>query len=92
MVEKILANARRWASQPMSFSVHLQLIKSILLLYNHSGHPILFYLKLSTSRLKDLRSFLLKVSDLREGGVRVAWASVCLSFVVGGMVIERLET
>jgi len=92
LIDRITSRVRSWSHRFLSFAGRLQLIRSVL-------HAIQSYwtsvFTLPASVILGieniLRRFLWKGTSLATGGVKVAWADICLPREEGGLGIRSIK-
>ena len=92
LVDRIVARAKSWTSHVLSFAGRLQLVQSVLFSIQVYWSSMFILPKAVVKKVEStLCSFLWRGLELRKGGARVAWSSVCLPKEEGGLGIKSVE-
>ncbi|KAL0549397.1 hypothetical protein IC582_013879 [Cucumis melo] len=89
LIQRITSRIRSWITRVLSFAGRLQLVRSVLCSLQVYWASV-FVLPASVHNEVDkiLRSYLWRAKEEGRGGVKVAWAEVCLPLEEGGLAIR----
>ncbi|XP_022874167.1 uncharacterized protein LOC111392993 [Olea europaea var. sylvestris] len=92
LVDRIIATAKSWTCQALSYAGRLQLINTVLFSIQVYWSSVILLPKAVIKQVENsLRVFLWKGSDLGIGGAKVAWAKISMPKEEGGLGLRGLE-